>query len=101
MKKLFTQPSLVKLTTVIAKTFARLIMGLALVPLLLINNFTFANDISRSEVPDIKVNLGEKIAFYSDNLKEQREFFIRLPEGYQKNKRNETNKKGAIKLIPY
>jgi predicted alpha/beta superfamily hydrolase/Tfp pilus assembly protein PilF len=63
-------------------------MGLALVPLLLINNFTFANDISRSEVPDIKVNLGEKIAFYSDNLKEQREFFIRLPEGYQKNKRN-------------
>jgi len=88
VKILFTQPSLVKLTTVIAKTFTRLITGLALLPLLLISNFTFANDISRSVVPDIKVNLGEKIAFYSDNLKEQREFFIRLPEGYQENKRN-------------
>ncbi len=88
MKILFTQASLIKLTNQTFKMFTRLITVLALLPLLLVSNVTFANDISRSDVPQTKVNLGEKIAFYSENLKEQREFFIRLPEGYQKSKRN-------------
>jgi predicted alpha/beta superfamily hydrolase len=88
VKTLFTQASLVKLTNLTVKMFRRLITVLALLPLLLVSNFTFANDISRSEIPQIKVDLGEKITFYSDNLKEQREFFIRLPEGYQKSKRS-------------
>lgn len=61
---------------------------MALLPLLISSQVSFANDIIRSEVPQIKMNLGEKITFYSDNLKEKREFFIRLPKGYEDTKRS-------------
>lgn len=88
VKTLFTQLPLTRYTNITAKTFTRLITVFAFLPLLWISSFTFANDISRSEVPQVKVNLGEKIAFYSDNLKEQREFFVRLPKRYQETKRN-------------
>ena len=88
MKTLFTHASLVKRTNITIKMLRQFITLVALLPLLLVSNFTFANDISRSEVPQIKVDLGEKITFYSDSLKEQREFFIRVPEGYQKSKRS-------------
>lgn len=88
MKTLLTLPPLTKLTKVTVKMLTRLITVCVLLPLLMISQFTSANDISRSEVPQIKMDLGEKIAFYSDNLKEQREFFIRLPEGYQDTKRD-------------
>jgi len=88
VKTLFTQPPLRKLNKVTVKMLTRLLTVVALLPLLLISQFSSANDISRSEVAQININLGEKIAFYSENLKEQRDFFIRLPEGYQETKRN-------------
>jgi predicted alpha/beta superfamily hydrolase/Tfp pilus assembly protein PilF len=84
----FTHKNLDIRTKVIVKSFTRLITVLALLPLLLISPFTSASEVSRSEVPEMQMNLGEKIAFYSDNLKEQREFFIRLPDGYQETKRD-------------
>jgi len=68
--------------------FTQLITAFTLLTLLLINNFAFAIDVNRSEVPQIKMNLGEKIAFYSESLKEQRAFVIRLPKDYQETKRN-------------
>jgi predicted alpha/beta superfamily hydrolase/Tfp pilus assembly protein PilF len=88
VKTFFIPSSLTTLNKVTVKMLNRLITVFVLLPLLLISQFTSANDISRSAVPSININLGEKIAFYSDNLKEQREFFIRLPEGYQETKRN-------------
>ena len=84
MKKVFTQLSLVSL----AKTFTRIITHFILLPILFINQVAFANDMTRNHVPQIKVNLGEEITFYSESLKEQREFFIRLPENYEKTKHN-------------
>jgi predicted alpha/beta superfamily hydrolase len=88
VKTLFSQKYFKTLTKATLKSFTRLITVVAVLPLLLLSSFTIAKDISRSNVSEIKINLGEKIAFHSDNLKEQREFFIRLPEGYQENKRN-------------
>jgi len=85
---LFTQSLLTKLTYVSAKTLTRLISIFFLLPLLLTSQITSANDISRSKVPKIQIDLGEKITFFSDSLKEQRDFFIRLPEGYQETKRD-------------
>jgi predicted alpha/beta superfamily hydrolase len=61
---------------------------MALIPLLITSQVSFSKDIIRSEVQQIKMNFGEKVAFYSDNLKEQREFFIRLPKGYKDTKRD-------------
>jgi len=54
----------------------------------MISQVIHANNTSRNEVKPININLGEQIAFYSDNLKEQRDFFVRLPKGYQETKRN-------------
>jgi len=46
------------------------------------------NEISKSVVQQVKVNLGEKIAFQSTYMNEQKEFYLRLPESYQKSKRH-------------
>ena len=70
------------------KILIRIMQLIALLPLLITSQVSFSNDIIRSEVPQIEMNFGEKITFYSDNLKEQREFFIRLPRGYEDTKRN-------------
>jgi len=88
MKTAFTRQSRTIFTTVNAKTFARLIKNFALLPMLLVSQFVFANDITSHDVPQVKVNLGKEISFYSENLKEKRAFFIRLPENYEKTKRN-------------
>jgi len=45
-----------------------------------------ASDISRGEVQQVNVNLGEKIIFQSKNLAEQREFYLRLPKDYHQTK---------------
>jgi len=88
MKTPFTHQSRTIFTTVNAKTFARFIKKFALLPILFVSQFVFANDITSHEVPQVKVNLGKQISFYSENLKEKREFFIRLPDNYEKTKRN-------------
>ncbi len=88
MNTLFTQSLLTKPIYVSVKTLTRLISIFFLLPLLLTSQITSASDISRSMVPKIQMDLGEKITFYSDSLKEQRDFFIRLPEGYQETERN-------------
>jgi predicted alpha/beta superfamily hydrolase/Flp pilus assembly protein TadD len=84
----FTHKSLAMFANDVARKFVRLIKNFALLPMLLLSQFVFASDITSNEVPQVKVNLGKEIAFYSENLKEQREFFIRLPENYEKTKRN-------------
>jgi len=88
MKTLFTHKSLAIFANVNARTFARLINNLALLPMLFVSQFVLANDITSHEVPQVKVNLGKEVTFHSENLKEKREFFIRLPENYEKTKRN-------------
>jgi predicted alpha/beta superfamily hydrolase len=85
MKTLFTQLSLVGLAK--TKKFTQIATQLILLPILFINQVVFANDIIRHNVPQIEVNLGEEITFYSENLKKQREFFIRLPDSYEIGKR--------------
>lgn len=93
MKTLFALLLKAKLATAHVKKLTRLIIHYTLLPSLLISQFAFASDISlsdvnHSQVPQVKVNLGEKIAFHSAKLSEQREFYVRLPQGYQQSKRN-------------
>jgi len=76
------------LTKSSSKARTQLTTAFAVLSLLLLSLFSSANEISRSNVSEININLGEKIGFYSDNLKEQREFFVRLPDSYQETKRS-------------
>jgi len=63
-----------------------LITHLSALLFLLISPLALADDISRSEVQQVNVELGEKIAFQSKNLAEQREFYLRLPKDYHQTK---------------
>jgi predicted alpha/beta superfamily hydrolase/Tfp pilus assembly protein PilF len=76
------------LTKSSSKARTQLSTTFAVLSLLLLSLFSSANEVSRSNVSEIKINLGEKIGFYSNNLKEQREFFVRLPDSYQETKRD-------------
>ena len=88
MKKLYNPFLFTKLTSINLKMFTLLKTILVFLPLLLIISISSAQKINRSEVPAMEMNLGEKVSFFSDNLKEHREFFVRLPEGYQETERN-------------
>ncbi|MCJ8319037.1 MAG: alpha/beta hydrolase-fold protein [Colwellia sp.] len=82
MNTLFTESLLSKTV----KTATRLITHLSALLFLLISPLVFADDISRSEVQQIKVELGEKVVFQSKNLAESREFYLRLPKEYNETK---------------
>ena len=88
MNTLIAPTQFTEIKNIALKMLIRLITFFSLLSLLLFSQYSSANEISRTGVPQVQVDLGEKISFYSENLKEQREFFVRLPEGYQETKRN-------------
>lgn len=90
---LFTLRTKINLTFTTAKKHKILIIRYIFVSFLLLSQLAWANNIdfksvSHSEVPQVKVNLGEKITFHSTNLNEKRAFFVRLPDDYHQTKRD-------------
>jgi len=87
----FTLSLFEKIMTKIRKNLTHLSARFTLLTLLILSSFGLTaqvNVIESQEVAQVKIDLGEKIAFHSTSLGEQREFFVRLPKSYQESKRN-------------
>ena len=86
VKTSIIQNVLLKPAQVAVKTHLLLLTVVTAVFFLLIGQHASANQISRSDVLPVTVNMGEEISFHSSNLNEQREFYLRLPNDYQQTK---------------
>jgi len=87
----FTQSLFEKRMTKVRINLTHLSARFALLSLLILGSFGLTAQVSaieNQEVAQVKIDLGEKIAFHSTSLGEQREFFVRLPKSYQESKRN-------------
>lgn len=88
MKTPITQLSLKELIKVTLGKLTIKIKLCCILSFLLSSPSTLANNISHSEIPQVQVSLGEKIAFHSKYLNEERAFYVRLPDNYQQSKKN-------------